>query len=72
MGGAGVASAPLALLDESTFWSGLLMLRLGAPDGRTAQLAVLPDSVAPDQMRALCVACRAAARRAVDDPAQGF
>jgi toxin CptA len=57
------------LLDGSTLWPRLLLLRLGDETGAVRVLAVLPDSVAPPQWRALAVACRAAARTEINTPA---
>jgi len=59
----------LRLLDGSTLWPRLLLLRLGDEAGAVQVLAVLPDSVAPPQWRALAVACRAAARTEINTPA---
>jgi toxin CptA len=59
----------LRLLDGSTLWPHLLLLRLGDEAGAAQVLAVLPDSVAPPQWRALAVACRAAARTEINTPA---
>ena len=49
------------LLDGSTLWPRLLLLRLADGEGRVQALVLLPDCVAPDDWRALAVACRAAA-----------
>ncbi|MFS2003447.1 hypothetical protein ACEN9F_07425 [Duganella sp. CT11-25] len=54
--------APLRLLDGTTLWPGLLLLRLGGADGGGHVLVVLPDSVARPERRALALACRAAAQ----------
>jgi toxin CptA len=54
--------AVLRLLDGTTIWPGLLLLRLGGDDGRAHVLVVLPDSVARADRRALALACRAAAQ----------
>lgn len=54
--------AALRLLGGSTLWPRLLLLRLADQAGRVRVLAVLPDSVAAPQWRALALACRAAAR----------
>ncbi len=52
------------LLPGSTVWPQLLVLLLRpAPRGRVLALPVLPDSVPPEQFRALAVACRSIARR---------
>jgi toxin CptA len=59
----------LCLLGGSTLWPRLLLLRLGDGAGALQVLAVLPDSVAPPQWRALAVACRAAARTEINTPA---
>jgi toxin CptA len=59
----------LRLLDGSTLWPRLLLLRLGDEAGAVQVLAVLPDSVAPPQWRALALACRAAARTEINTPA---
>jgi len=42
-----------------------MLLRLRAADGNTGALVVLPDSLSPDQYRALAVAVRALANGAV-------
>lgn len=47
------------LLPGSALWSHLLVLRLGDSAGRVRVLPVLPDSLPPDQFRALSVALRA-------------
>jgi toxin CptA len=57
------------VLAGSTFWPRLLVLRLGDAAGGKQALALLPDSVAPAQWRALAVACRAAARAQINTPA---
>jgi toxin CptA len=54
--------AVVRLLDGSTLWPGLLLLRLRGDDGRVRVLAVLPDSVARAERRALALACRAASQ----------
>lgn len=59
----------LRLLGGSTLWPRLLLLRLGDEAGALQVLAVLPDSVAPAQWRALALACRAAARTEINTPA---
>jgi hypothetical protein len=69
----------LRLLDGSTLWPGLLLLRLGdggsnddsrgdshgnsSGDGRVRTLVVLADSVSRPELRALSLACRAVAAR---------
>ncbi|MES2164716.1 MAG: protein YgfX [Pseudomonadota bacterium] len=54
----------LRLLEGSTIWPGLLMLRLGDGDGNVRLVTVLPDSVTSADWRALSLACRAIAARA--------
>jgi len=54
----------LRLLEGSTIWPGLLMLRLGDGDDKVQLVTVLPDSVTPADWRALSLACRAIAARA--------
>lgn len=51
------------LLEGSTIWPGLLLLRLGDDDGNVRVAMVLPDSVTPADWRALSLACRAIAAR---------
>lgn len=46
------------LLDNSTIWPHMLLLRFRAEDGRTIVVPVLPDSVDRDAFRALSVSCR--------------
>ncbi len=46
------------LLPDSTLWPGLLLLRLENAVGQTHNVVILPDSVTPDNFRALLVACR--------------
>jgi hypothetical protein len=60
----------LRLLDGSTLWPDLLVLRLGGGDveadggdGRVRTLVVLADSVSRPELRALALACRAVAAR---------
>ncbi|WP_442947187.1 protein YgfX [Noviherbaspirillum sp.] len=48
----------VSLLQDSTLWSHLLLLRLKSDDGTTTVIPVLPDSVSRDGFRALSVACR--------------
>ena len=57
-------SGTLRLLDGSTLWPDLLLLRLGSEDGSVQAVVVLPDSVARPELRALALACRAVAARA--------
>lgn len=53
----------LRLLDGSTLWPGMLLLRLGGDDGRVRWVLVLPDGVTRPELRALSLACRAVAGR---------
>jgi toxin CptA len=46
------------LLEDSTIWPHLLLLRLQTDTGKTTVVPVLPDSVSRDAFRALSVACR--------------
>lgn len=59
----------LRLLGGSTLWPRLLLLHLGDDVSTVQVVAVLPDSVAPPQWRALALACRAAARIEINTPA---
>ena len=59
----------LRLLGGATLWPCLLLLPLGDDAGKVQVVAVLPDSVAPPQWRALALACRAAARIEINTPA---
>ena len=54
---------PLRLLDGSVVWRGLLLLRLGGAEGGVRSVLVLPDCVSGAELRALTLACRAAAAR---------
>lgn len=51
------------MLDNSTIWPSLLVLRLRADDGCITVVPILPDSVSKDAFRALSVACRWIAAR---------
>jgi hypothetical protein len=54
------------LLDGSTLWPGMLLLRLAGEDGEDGPLRsvlVLPDGVTWPELRALSLACRAVAGR---------
>lgn len=52
------------MLDDSTLWPGLLVLRLRAGNGRVTVVPILLDCVSKEAFRALSVACRwIAARR---------
>lgn len=53
----------LRLLDGSTLWPGILLLRLGGDDGRVRWVLVLPDGVTRAELRALSLACRSVAGR---------
>jgi len=46
------------LLNDSTIWPHLLLLRLQSDSGKITVLPILPDSVSRDSFRALSVACR--------------
>lgn len=46
------------LLNDSTIWPHLVLLRLQADSGKITVIPVLPDSVSRDGFRALSVACR--------------
>jgi toxin CptA len=59
----------LRLLSGSTLWPRLLLLRLADDAGRAQVVLVLADSVAPEQWRALALACRAIARTEINTPA---
>jgi toxin CptA len=61
--------AALHLLGGSTLWPCLLLLRLHDPAGKLLVLAVLPDSVAVMEWRAVALACHAAARSEINTPA---
>lgn len=52
------AGVSVSLMDDSTLWPFLLLLRLQAEDGRITTLIVLPDTVDRPGFRALSVACR--------------
>ena len=56
---------PVTLLPGAIVWPCCMLLRLRAADGNTGALVVLPDSLSPDQYRALAVAVRALANGAV-------
>lgn len=45
------------LLDHSTIWPHLLLLRLQHESGKITSLPILPDCVSRDSFRALSVAC---------------
>lgn len=57
--GAPVTGVPVTLLDGSTVWPQLMLLRLRADDGAVWRLPVLRDSLPPEQFRALAVALAA-------------
>jgi hypothetical protein len=48
----------VTLMDDSTLWPGLMVLRLQTADRRIRTVIVLPDSVDRHGFRALSVACR--------------
>lgn len=54
---------PLELLEGSTLWPRLLVLRLGGGPGRPISLVVLPDCTDPQTFRSLAVAMRWIAAR---------
>jgi len=54
------------LLRDATLWPRLLLLQLSDQAGKPHVLAVLPDSVAAAEWRALALACRAAARTEIN------
>lgn len=64
------------ILPGSTLWASCLMLRLqcleagGGMAGASLMVAVMPDSVSAEQMRALQVACRWQQARHIDANAQ--
>ncbi len=58
------AGQAVRLMPGSTLWPALLLLRLRPEAGPVRWIAVLPDSVAPDERRRLAVALRAIAARA--------
>lgn len=51
------------LLEGSSLWPGMLLLRLGGDDGGVCPVLVLPDGVTQPELRALSLACRAVAGR---------
>lgn len=51
------------LLDGSTLWPGMLLLRLRDEDGHVRSVLVLPDGVTWPELRALSLACRSVAGR---------
>ena len=53
----------VSLVDDSTIWPSMLLLRLRAASGGVTNTLVLPDSVSKAEFRALSVACRWAAER---------
>jgi hypothetical protein len=55
------------LLDGSTLWSGMMLLRLQSESGRVHVLRILPDAVSQHEFRALSVALRWIAAR-VEEP----
>ena len=65
--GAAHAAVPVLLLDGSTLWPRLLLLRLGQVGGPVTALVVLPGTVEAAAFRPLALACRAVAARS-DEP----
>ena len=57
----------VCLLDRSTLWSGMMLLRLQSESGRVHVLRILPDAVSQHEFRALSVALRWIAAR-VEEP----
>ncbi len=55
--------SPVKLLEGTTLWSHLLLLRLRLDSGSVRTIAILPDSVSKDAFRRLSVACRWIASR---------
>ncbi len=53
-----LAGEVVSLMDDSTLWSFLLILRFKGEDQQIKTLVVLPDSVDNDVFRTLSVACR--------------
>lgn len=49
---------PAQLLESTTIWSNLLLLRLRLASGSVRTIAILPDCVSNDTFRVLSVACR--------------
>ncbi|MEO6918845.1 MAG: flagellar hook-length control protein [Collimonas sp.] len=49
---------PAELLQGTTIWSHLLLLRLRLASGSVRTIAILPDCVSKDSFRVLSVACR--------------
>ncbi|WP_089399418.1 protein YgfX [Noviherbaspirillum humi] len=67
-------SRPCRLLESSTLWPCLLLLRLQEPEGKTRTIRILPDSLEGDSFRSLAAACRWMAARGGDTdtrPVQG-
>ena len=52
------ALVPAQLLESTTIWSNLLLLRLRLASGSVRTIAILPDCVSKDTFRVLSVACR--------------
>ncbi|WP_150118794.1 flagellar hook-length control protein [Collimonas fungivorans] len=50
--------SPAKLLEGTTLWSHLLLLRLRLDSGSVRTIAILPDCVSHDTFRNLSVACR--------------
>jgi toxin CptA len=56
--GKGSSTYVAELMNDSTIWPCLLLLRLRAEDQRTRTLVILPDCMDSQTFRALAVACR--------------
>jgi len=54
------------LMDASSLWPNLMFLHLQTESGRMVVLRILPDSVSPQEFRAISVACRWIAARSND------
>lgn len=64
--GAAHAAVPVRLLDGSTLWPRLLLLRLGQAGGSAVALLVLPGTVEGAAFRPLALACRAISARSAE------
>jgi toxin CptA len=64
-------ATPVRLLEGSTIWPNLLVLRLESDGGRRIDLVILPDCLEARAMRRLAVACRWIAAQPVTPPARG-
>jgi len=52
------SSHEVTLMANSTLWSFMLILRLKTENQQIVTVPILPDSVGPEEFRALAVACR--------------